>query len=89
MSRHVVVRGKQNMGPNFVRQAFSYICIYLGFILYVVNTVPSCRREGEQNVGAPNFVRQAYLLQISIFITCQDCSVSREAHGVRLDASIN
>ena len=45
--------------------------------------------KGKQNMGAPNFVRQAYTMHISI--KCQDCSVvpvSREAHEVRLDASI-
>ena len=53
------------------------------------STVPSYCREGEAEHGAPNFVRQAYTMHISI--KCQDCSVvpvSREAHEVRLDASV-
>ena len=49
--------------------------------------MPSHCCKGKQNMGAPNFVRQAYTMHISI--KSQDCSVvpSQEAHGVRLDAS--
>ena len=40
--------------------------------------MPSYRREGEAEHGAPNFVRQAYIVHICI--KCQVCSVvpSRE-----------